>query len=176
VAAVVLQPGDAVDVRFTKWGGGRHWEFPVTVLGVDAAGVWCGSPVGTRLERPAAAFTPRFAWVTLFPHDEPWAASYYDHPDQPISVYVDVTTPAVWNGSTVTLVDLDLDVIVDREGSLLLDDEDEFDEHRVALAYPDEIVELARRCAADLMSAAADGREPFGAAARHWLDTLTVTR
>jgi hypothetical protein len=34
---VVLRPGDVVDVRFTKWGGGRHWEFPVTVLGTDEA-------------------------------------------------------------------------------------------------------------------------------------------
>jgi hypothetical protein len=173
VVAVVLQPGDAVDVRFTKWGGGRHWEFPVTVLGIAEAGVWCGAPVGTRLERPAAAFESQFAWVTCFPHDQPWAASYYDHPDQPISVYVDVTTPAAWDGTTVTLVDLDLDVIVGRDGSLMLDDEDEFDEHRVALGYPEEVVELARRSAADLMSAAGDGREPFGDAARGWLHALT---
>lgn len=90
-----LRPGDAVDVRFTKWGGGRHWEFSVTVLGEDDLGVWCGSPAGTRLERPAASFTSAFAWVTLLPHDQPWAASYYDSVDQPVSIYVDVTTVPV---------------------------------------------------------------------------------
>jgi uncharacterized protein len=58
---VQLRPGDAVDVRFTKWGGGRHWEFPVTVLGEDDLGVWCGSPAGTWLERPAASFASAFA-------------------------------------------------------------------------------------------------------------------
>jgi hypothetical protein len=64
---VALRPGDAVAVRFTKWGGGAHWEFP---------------------------------WVTLFLHDRPWAASYYDSVEQPLSVYVDVTTPAVWDART----------------------------------------------------------------------------
>jgi hypothetical protein len=169
---VLVEPGDAVDVRFAKWGGGRHWEFPVTVLGVDRLGVWCGAPVGTRLKRPGAAFTSQFGWVTLFPVGRPWAASYYDSPDQPISVYVDVATPPVWDGSTVTMVDLDLDVIVTRDGNLLLDDEDEFEEHRVTLAYPEDVVAMARRSAADLMGAASDGREPFGTAAASWMAQL----
>ncbi len=169
---MLVEPGDAVDVRFTKWGGGRHWGFPVTVLGVDALGVWCGAPVGTRLERPDAAFTSEFGWVTLFPTDRPWAASYYDSPAQRIAVYVDVTTPAVWNGAEVTLVDLDLDVIVTRDGDLLLDDEDEFAEHQVSLGYPQGIVQLARDSAEELMAAARDGREPFGAAAADWLARL----
>jgi hypothetical protein len=166
---VLLRPGDAVDVRFTKWGGGRHWEFPVTYLGTDPLGVWCGAPAGTRLERPSAAFVSAFAWVTLFPTGQPWAASYYDSVDQPIAVYVDVTTPPVWDGATVTMVDLDLDVVLGRDGSLLLDDEDEFEEHQVTLAYPGDVVDLARRTAADLMAAAADAREPFGPAGARWL-------
>ena len=166
---MLVGPGDAVDVRFTKWGGGRHWEFPVTLLGVDHLGVWCGAPAGTFLERVGAQFTSEFGWVTLFPVGQPWAASYYDAPDQPISVYVDVTTPPVWKGSTVTMVDLDLDVIVTRDGDLLLDDEDEFDEHRVTLGYPDDLVATARRTADELLAAAWDGREPFGEAAAAWL-------
>ncbi len=169
---MLVGPGDDVDVRFTKWGGGRHWEFPVTVLGVDALGVWCGAPVGTRLERPGAAFTSEFGWVTLFPTGRPWAASYYDSAAQRIAVYVDVTTPAVWTGSEVTMVDLDLDVIVTRDGDLLLDDEDEFIEHQVTLGYPPEIVELARDSADQLMAAARAGREPFGAAADGWIARL----
>jgi uncharacterized protein len=173
---VLVGPGDAVDVQFTKWGGGRHWEFPVTVLGIDGLGVWCGAPVGTRLERVGAGFTSQFDWVTLFPVGQPWVASYYDSPDQPVSVYVDVTTPPVWAGSTVTMVDLDLDVIVTRDGDLLLDDEDEFDEHRVTLGYPDDVVALARRTADELMAAAWDGREPFGAEGGAWLPQVGSAR
>ena len=133
---MVLQPGDVVDVRFTKWGGGRHWEFPVTVLGTDDHGVWAGAGVGTRLWRPAASFVSEFDWVTLVPHEAAWAASFYDAEDHPTSVYVDMTTPAVWSGNSVSMVDLDLDVIVRRDGTLLLDDEDEFALHQVELGYP----------------------------------------
>ena len=31
----MLRRGDRVDVRFTKWGGGRHWEFALAYLGSD---------------------------------------------------------------------------------------------------------------------------------------------
>ncbi len=171
---MAVRAGDAVDVRFSKWGGGRHWEFPVTALGVDDLGVWCGAPTGTRLQRPGAAFTSEFAWVMLFPHDRPWAASYYDSADQPISVYVDVSTVPAWHDNVVTMVDLDLDVILGRDGSLFLDDEDEFVEHRVTLDYPDELVVLARDSAARLMDAAFGGQEPFGGAGAQWLARLVA--
>jgi len=169
---VALRPGDDVAVRFTKWGGGAHWRFPVPYLGADDLGAWCGPPAGTWLERPGASFSSAFPWVTLFPHDQPWAASYYDSVEQPVSVYVDVTTPAVWDGPQVTMVDLDLDVIISRDGDLLLDDEDEFDEHRVTLGYPADVVALARRTADELMTAAAAGHEPFGEAGSRWLARL----
>ena len=172
---MALRPGDAVTVRFTKWGGSAHWEFPVTLLGEDDLGSWCGAPAGTWLERPGASFSSDFPWVTLFPHDRPWAASYYDSVEQPLSVYVDVTTPAVWDGPLVTMVDLDLDVILTRGGDLLLDDQDEFDEHRVTLGYPADVVTLARRTADELMTAAAAGHEPFGQAGSRWLARLVAT-
>jgi protein associated with RNAse G/E len=113
--------------------------------------------------------------VLLFPRDRPWAASYYDSPEQPVSVSVDVATPAVWDGPHVTMVDLDLDVIRTRDGDVLLDDEDEFDEHRVTLGYPADVVALARRTADDLMTAAVTGHEPFGETGGRWLARLAAT-
>ena len=67
------------------------------------------------------------------------------------------------------MVDLDLDVIRTRDGDLLLDDEDEFDQHRVLLGYPADVVELARGTAERLMMAGAAGHEPFGEAGGRWL-------
>ena len=95
-----------------------------------------------------------------------------DSVDQPVSIYVDVTTVPVRDGWVVTMVDLDLDVILGRDGSLVLDDEDEFDRHRVTLDYPPDVVARAKRATADLMAAAADGQEPFGSAATGWLSWL----
>ena len=133
---MALRPGDAVGVRYTKWGGGAHWEFPVTFLGDDDLGTWCGAPAGTWLERPGASFA---------------------------------------SGPLVTMVDLDLDVFLHRDGDLLLDDEDEFDEHRVTLGYPVDVIALARRTADELMTAAAVGHEPFGPAGSRWLARLAAS-
>ena len=165
----VPRDGDPLDVRFTKWGGGRHWEFPLRCLGVDEHGVWGAGAVGTRLWRPGASQAAPSAWVTLFPHEGAWSASFYDSADQPIATYVDMTTVPTWTGATVTMVDLDLDVVLLRDGSLVLDDEDEFDLHRVELGYPDEVVDLARRTADEVLAALWDRTEPFGSVGESWL-------
>ena len=43
----------------------------------------------------------------------------------------------------MTAVDLDLDVVRRTDGTVYVDDEDEFAEHRVSFGYPPEVVELA---------------------------------
>ena len=155
--------GEPIDARFTKWGGGRHWEFPLRCVGVDEHGVWGAGEVGTRLWRPGAGFVSQIGWVTLFPHDRPWAASFYGSAHQQIDTYVDMTTVPEWCGSRVSMVDLDLDVVLMRDGSLVLDDEDEFEQHRRELGYPAKLVDLARRTADEVLAAIWDGTEPFGA-------------
>jgi protein associated with RNAse G/E len=165
----VPREGDRVEVRFTKWGGGRHWEFPLRCLGADEHGVWGAGETGTRLWRPGVELAAEHPWVTLFPHDASWAASFYDSPDQPTATYVDMTTVPEWTGRTVAMVDLDLDVVLGRDGSLLLDDEDEFEVHRVELGYPEEVVDLARRAADEVMAAIWDGTEPFGSVGGTWV-------
>ena len=162
-------------VRFTKWGGGRHWEFSATYLGRDEHGHWAGCPVGTRLERPGHSFASAFAWVLLVPEALPWSASFYDSPLGDVSVYVDMTTPPVWVGAQVSMVDLDLDVVLRRDGSLFVDDQEEFDEHRVSLCYPEGIVALAQRSADEVFTAVAAGVEPFLEVGHRWLDTAQAT-
>ena len=165
----MLRDGDPIEVRFTKWGGGRHWEFPLRCLGVDEHGVWGAGDVGTRLWRPGAGFASEVRWVTLFPHDRPWAASFYGSAHDHIDTYVDMTTVPRWCGPAVTMTDLDLDVILMRDGSLVLDDEDEFEDHRVELGYPRDLVDLARRTADEVLGAIRDGTEPFGSVGGSWL-------
>ncbi len=43
--------GGAVEVRFTKWGGTRHWRFPLEPLGSDGHGWWLGGRTGILLRR-----------------------------------------------------------------------------------------------------------------------------
>ena len=67
------------------------------------------------------------------------------------------------------MVDLDLDVVLLVNGKLLIDDEDEFEEHRQSLGYPPEIVTLAQSTTAAVFDAVAAGDEPFGSVGHTWL-------
>ena len=167
--------------RFTKWGEGRHWEWVGRYLGADEHGDWWVAPPGTRCVRPGRDFIEEVGWVSVAPVGRGWAASFYPDPKH-ISVYVDMTTPAVWQRRAgtgehgdegpeweVTMVDLDLDVVLTREGLLFVDDEDEFAEHQVSLGYPPEVVALAEDAARTVLAAVAEGREPFATVGDAWL-------
>ena len=169
--------------RFTKWGGHPHWEWVGTYLGADTHGDWWYSPPGTRCVRPGRDFREEHGWVSLAPSTGAWAAGFYPAAKD-VRIYVDMTTEPVWqrrDGRSdhwgadgpeweVTMVDLDLDVVLTRDGNLFLDDEDEFLAHRESLGYPPDVVALAERTSTDVLRAVAEGREPFGSVGHAWLD------
>ena len=95
--------------------------------------------------------------VLLVPRGRGMTAMFYtEHPEQAFELYVDITTPPVWDGDHVTAVDLDLDVIRRFDGSWYVDDEDEFAEHQVGYGYP----EAGGRCGGGVR--AGSRRDPFG--------------
>jgi hypothetical protein len=123
-----------------------------------------------------------YDWVSLAPRGRGWAAGFYPV-ERDVVVYVDMTTTARWQRRDpaldhwgedgpeweVTMVDLDLDVVLTREGHLFVEDEDEFDEHRVALGYPPEVVRLAEASRDAVLAAVGRGDEPFGSVGHAWL-------
>jgi hypothetical protein len=177
-----LAPGTPVAGRFTKWGGGAHWEWVGRYLGSDEHGHWWYSPPGTRCVRPGADFAEEHGWVSLSPFVGAWAAGFYPA-EKEVSLYVDMTTEPRWQRRDpaldhwgpegpeweVTMVDLDLDVVLLRDGHLYVDDEDEFEEHALALGYPADVVALAERTRDEVFDAVASGREPFASVGHAWL-------
>ncbi|WP_214412984.1 DUF402 domain-containing protein [Sphaerisporangium fuscum] len=165
--------GAAIEVRYTKFDGSLHWHHSAKVLGEDEHGVWTGSPAGTSGRRGSE---PPIVWsnpfVMLFPRDAWWTAVFNGLPSK-AAIYCDITTVPQWRDGHVTMVDLDLDVLRMRDGRVLLDDEDEFAEHRVRYSYPAEVVTEAERSAAWLMEAVAGHRQPFSGAHERWLAEIT---
>lgn len=157
-----------------KWPDGPHWEFDALWLGADAVGTWLGVPEGTWLSRPSRGFHAACDHVVLVPHDAWWLATFYDDdPRRPVDTYVDITTPAAWSDDTVSCVDLDLDVIRRTDGSVFIDDEDEFEEHQHALGYPRDVITTARTSADAVLRAVAANEIPFNrAVAARWILNL----
>lgn len=91
--------------------------------------------------------------------------------------YCDVCTVPEWNadGTVLSTIDLDLDGVRAHGGEACVQDEDEFDEHRVLYGYPDDLINKARRTCEWLMEAgrrSGDGVEPFASVYRRWLGLI----
>jgi protein associated with RNAse G/E len=81
-----------------------------------------------------------------------------------------VTTAPVRHARAVEAVDLDLDVIRLRDGSVRVLDEDEFADHQVRYRYPAEVIERAQGSCDDLVRRITAGEEPFVRTAAAWLE------
>ncbi|GAA4984966.1 hypothetical protein GCM10023317_09730 [Actinopolymorpha pittospori] len=106
----------------------------------------------------------------LFPREAWWTALFQAAPAR----YCDVSTPAKWShpGEVVT-VDLDLDVCRIREdGSVFVDDEDEFTLHQVRYGYPSNVVARTEAASEWLSAALHERTEPLGSRYHEWLDNL----
>lgn len=162
---------DVVKIRFTKWGDIPHWSFDMQRLGEDEHGTWLWMPAGTSMQRGTdAPMLSRNLAVKLITPNEWWTAIWNDGDTATYELYVDISTPATWEGDTVRLIDLDLDVARRRGGGVEVHDEDEFEEHKVRYGYPEHIIDKARTETARI-AAAVEGRdEPFGEAAERWLE------
>lgn len=162
-----------ISVAYTKWDGSLHWHFTMFPLGEDDHGLWLGAPDGTAVTRgtetpirsPAfALLIPRSGWWTSV-----WNEATSDGTGFSFEVYADVCTPPERKGDVVDAIDLDLDVARHRDGSTILLDEDEFEDHRRAYAYPPRVVDQARAAAAELFGRVEDRLEPFGSTGERWL-------
>jgi hypothetical protein len=168
-----FEAGHHVRVEFTKWGGRPHYVFDGLFLGEDEYGEWLGHRAGTLLSRPGREFTAELDWVTLLPHRDAAHVVAFNPEPHPFEVYVDITTPPVWEDATVRIVDLDLDVIRTRdERGTFVEDQDEFEEHQLAFGYPAEIITLAEESAERVYGAVAGRQAPYDGSAERWLAAL----
>jgi hypothetical protein len=176
---MMLTPGETVHVRMTKWGDRPHWEFDAVYLGDDAHGTWLGFPRGTHMTRPGAEYVSPTDQLGLVPPtarpeaERGWLATFHG-PGGPLSVYVDVVAPPTWSGRTVTAIDLDLDVVRELDGRVWVDDEDEFAQHQVELAYPPELIAAARASCDRLVREVSGGAAPYDGHADHWFARLSA--
>ena len=154
---------DIVDVRYLKWPDRPHWRYTLTRFATDDHGTWLGAPAGhtvRRADEPPVTF--EHPWVQLVT-DGGWSMPIWNAGSR-YQVYVDVVMPPRWDGGSLTAVDLDLDVVLLRDGSIEVLDEDEFLDHQQRYGYPPQLVDRARTTTAAVVLDLKRGAEPFGAA------------
>jgi len=158
-------------VEFRKHPDTLHWNYEAEVLGEDEYGTWLGVRPGTVLFKGDEPKTMNGGFVQSIAPGRWW--TMVRNTRHRTSHYVDIITPATWYGPDhVIMVDLDLDVVRLVDGSVQIEDEDEFNEHRVSLRYPDFWVDKARTTAAEIHIALDRLDEPFAKVSDTWLATL----
>ena len=95
------------------------------------------------------------------------------------SYYVNVALPVEWDGELCSYIDLDLDVLYVTENSRREPDDyavpgvyeldrDEFDEHKVVNAYPQEIIDRAEAALVEVQQLIARKEFPFDDSLLSW--------
>jgi uncharacterized protein len=167
-------PGTRLLFRWRKWDGGPHWVHECVYLGSDRWGDWFGQLPGWDSARPGLQFVPKHPNVTLMPPSGDYAFTRNAAPHH-TRTYIDIAWDVRWEGGQPTGIDMDLDVVDRAEVGVYIDDEDEWDEHRVAYGYPADVVARLEALAADLHRRVTDAVAPFDdATADAWLARLAA--
>ncbi len=155
-----------------KWPDAPHYGHAGQILGEDDHGLWLELRVGSPVYRgEELLFHGTTGGLMLVPPTDGWLAWFPEFGD--FELYVDVVSGTTRTESTVTTVDLDLDVIRRRDGTVELLDIDEFEAHQIELSYPDHLIAHAERVASEVLAAVRTSAEPFGgAAAQEWMTRL----
>lgn len=162
-----------VTVQFLKNPDVLHWGFEAILLGEDEYGRWIGLPEGSRRWKGERQVRPAAEDAVLCaPHDGWWHLHYNGSVSQ-YSHFVDIVTPPRWVApGRYEMVDLDLDVTRSHDGTVSVEDEDEFELHQVKYGYSEEMIERARTETDWVVEALASGIEPFFEVADSWLKRL----
>lgn len=160
-------------MRYRKYDGAAHRDYPARRLGDDEHGTWLGVDTGTASIYHGIPSVEQIPFVLLVPRQRWWTAMF-NPPPRTSEIYCDITTPARWTSEhMVDLIDLDLDVVRRRHtGRVELRDEDEFALHRTTFGYPDEVVTAARSASAWLLDALGCGAQPFASEYRRFLSQV----
>ena len=129
-----------------KYDGGIHYRFPAMVAhrSENTLVVYRGPDVELESYRGPMISERR---LLLFFYNNCYhnVAIMWDRDWTPHMHYINIATPADWDVETVTAVDLDLDIIrFAGKLEIVIDDEDEFEQHIVDFHYPEELVTSCR--------------------------------
>lgn len=167
--------GTPIVFRWRKWDGSPHWQHECVYLGEDAHGDWLGQAAGSHAFRPGRDVLLRSPSVMMLPHGREDYVLTVNAAPELTRVYIDVAWAVRWGEDGLpTAIDMDLDVVrrLDERG-VYIDDEDEWEEHRVRFGYPSRVIEALERTAHDLEGRVRAFDPPFDdATADRWLAVL----
>lgn len=148
----------SITVRRSRWPDRPLRSNTVDVVGRDAFGVWAAVPAGSE-----NGSSDGYEWAAA--HDAvmliPAAGDYTAYWSTYGTVYIDVAINTLRENGDVDVLDLDLDVTVDRDGNIGVVDVAEFRARSVESVYPEWLIERALRSLTAVVDAIVREQAPF---------------
>jgi protein associated with RNAse G/E len=165
-----------VTAQFLKNPDHIHWGFEAYRMGEDEWGVWVAVPAGTRRWKGAVEHSPTRNHAVFCAPREGWWHLHYNGPsDDAYTHFVDICTTPAWVGEDrYEMIDLDLDVARAPDGTVEVQDEDEFEVHQVIYGYTPEMILRAREETDRTVTRLAAMSEPFDTIAASWLEQVVA--
>lgn len=146
-----------------KYGSIAHYDWEMTLLEEREGFLIAEGKAGRQLKHytKGQTFTIPHASLEVYALQEGFTVSFDILDGKVISIYCNVSQPCLRNGAYVSFIDLDLDLLWNEESGWHVVDEDEFEENRIRLNYPDELVAYARRALEKLQERTRRKNFPF---------------
>ncbi len=170
-----MTPGRPIWIHSTKHDGSPHYRYGAVVVEHDAERTLAYTPPDVAVASYRGSSSSDHHCLKLFWPDRHynlfvmWGADW-----SPREHYVNLATPRSFDDDAVRFVDLDLDVIWRKDGGVVLDDEEEWDRHRVTMAYPPPLVERVLAAKDELMALIAGRVWPFDGSLYGWRPSAAV--
>lgn len=157
-------------ISSTKYDGSLHYTYEAPLVSASEREIRVYTPPNHKATTYRGEVICSSHALRIFYTDRPWNLFVRWYGDWRFeSYYVNIARPATWDGRVVSWVDMDLDIIF-RPGAdePVLDDEDEFERHRVKWGYTPKVVEQSWRAVKDVWSMMKSGECPFDGSLHDW--------
>jgi protein associated with RNAse G/E len=151
-----------IHTRSTKYDGTFHWEYSSRFIRKDGPLVVTEDSAGDLMQNAAGSWTCPYDVRNHYWTDRWYNVMRFSRPGAELQEwYCNVSTPAEFDGSALSWIDLDLDVRAWPDGRIEVVDEDEFEEHSRRMAYPGHLIDNARQAVHELLDLAQRRAFPF---------------
>jgi uncharacterized protein len=161
---------DDLLVHSTKYDGSLHYRYPLQLVQRTEDRLITFTEPGVPVESYRGSWSGEKYFLHMFWRGRPYVLHVrWNSQWQPEALYVDIATETDWTDRVVRYIDMDLDLIL-RHGNaeIELDDEDEFEAHRVLWSYPDELVRSCWAAVEDVRALLVSTKEPFAPSMFVW--------
>jgi protein associated with RNAse G/E len=152
--AAAHAPCESVTVRALKFDGKLHREWQARLVAQDDEIIIVEGVFAEEIRHPQLGHIAPGTLSTEYYWKDRWYSIFrFRKPSGELrNYYCNINLPAEFDGSVLTFIDLDVDVLVAPDFSLRILDEDEFASNAVRYNYPAIVREVVPRALAELIS------------------------